>query len=170
MPKIANKCDSCDKIFSENSAFRKHILNNHKNYKPRKNFFNDPDGCKFEQGCHFSHVPVPADKHRCYRCGSEFDSIATLMNHRKRAHKARCKDAIENKCRFNQNTCYLDHLVHTAEESRIREQDFLVGFPPLPPGPKITNKDKLPTAMDPNKDPKHQILQKILEMLQTLIQ
>ena len=91
------------------------------------------------------------------------------MKHRKTAHKERCKDAIEDKCRFNQNTCYLNHLVDTAEQSRIREQDFLVGFPPLPPGPKIEKKEKLPIVTDSNKDPKHQILQKILEMLQKLI-
>ena len=47
---------------------------------------------------------------------------------------------------------------------------FSDGFPSLPPGPKITNKDKLPTVMDPNKDLKYQILQMILETLQTLIQ
>ena len=92
------------------------------------------------------------------------------MKHRKIAHKERCKDAIEDKCRFNQNTCCLNHLVDTAEQSRIREQDFLVGFPPFPSRPKITNKDKLPTITDPNKDTKQQILQKILEMLQTLTQ
>ena len=81
----------------------------------------------------FQSYSSSADKHRYYRCGSEFDSIATLMKHRKTAYKERCKDAIEDKCRFNQNTCYLNHLVDAAEKSRIKEQDFLVGFPPLPP-------------------------------------
>ena len=109
MPKIVKKCDSCVKIFTEDRAFRKHILNTHKNYKPCKNSFNGPDIYKFEQGCHFSHVPVPRDKDKCYKRGSEFDSIATLIKHRKTVHKGRCKDAIKDKCRLNQNTCYLNH-------------------------------------------------------------
>ena len=35
-PKIAKKCDSCDKIFPENNAFRKHILKTKKITNPSK--------------------------------------------------------------------------------------------------------------------------------------
>ena len=90
-PGPSHECEFCKKIFSSSKELRTHILNNHKNYKPCKNFFEQNGVCRYDKSCHFSHVKVPDNKQRCYRCGFEFDAVGDLMKHRKSVHMEKCR-------------------------------------------------------------------------------
>ena len=106
-------CDYCKKTFETTRELETHILNNHKNFKPCRNFFEPNGTCKFELSCHFSHVQVPDNKQRCFKCGSEFNSVGDLMVHRKTEHMEKCREGLVGKCRFSQETCYLNHPMVT---------------------------------------------------------
>ena len=100
------------------------------------------------------------------------------MEHRKMTHKEQCKDALINKCRFSQISCFLNHgdaespnpatiRRHNSDPGQhndplmakifTQEKDFpRDNLNPLPPG-KVT------------QDQTKMILQQILALLQTLL-
>ena len=100
------------------------------------------------------------------------------MEHRKMTHKEQCKDALINKCRFSQISCFLNHGADDSPNpATIRRHDSDPGhhsdpvmakifrqeqdFPrdnlnPQPPGKVIQDQTKM-------------ILQQILALLQTLL-
>ena len=87
------------------------------------------------------------------------------MEHRKRTHREKCKDALLRKCRFNQLSCYLNHEgekeAETAMESGEFEvrQDFRTGnLDPQPPG-----------SMKQQQDNTKHVLQQIVSLIQTLL-
>ena len=159
---VCQECDRCENTFQTMTGVRKHILKEHKSFKPCREFLRYSNAYRYETKCHFSHIPIQAGKHRCYKCGIEVDAVIDLMEHRKLKHKERCRDAIEGKCRLNQNTCYLNHPPEpTPVQSTTKKQDFhLAANPPNPPGSKIPLKE----------NSTQQVLLKIAQLMQTLLQ
>ena len=107
---------------------RKHILAIHNSLRPFRAYFAQDGQRRFGEMCYFSHKEVPVNLQRCYRCGLEVENESTLMNHRKVVHKESCKDASVGKCKFNQQTCYLNHS--DEEKMDFRGASHL----PQPPG------------------------------------
>merc|ERR1712237_153040 len=117
------RCDNCKRNFPSSPLVRKHILAEHKSYKPCTKFFAPESNCKYGDKCHFSHTEVAEGKLRCYTCGTEASGIDEIMSHRKDVHKQACRNALTNTCKFDQDTCYLNHpsvLGETTGAGRAR--------------------------------------------------
>ena len=102
-------------------------------------------------------------------------SVVLLMDHRKNEHKEQCKDALLNKCRFNQQSCYLNHeltnenvqfvsmetetqMLVTEKSKKESHQDFQPGH--CLPQPPWNMKEKNTTK---------QVILQIVTLLQTLL-
>ena len=133
-PQAKIKCDRCGQEFAEKNEVRKHIITNHKNFKPCRNYITEGN-CRWSESCHFSHTPVKENIHRCYKCGEEVENINILMKHRKVIHNESCKDDALGRCRFNQETCYLNHQDGQKINNSNPKEDFCtVQFKTQPPG------------------------------------
>ena len=113
----------------------------HRSHKPCTKFFAPESNCKYGDTCHFSHTKVTEGKIRCYKCGIEATGIDEIMLHRKAIHGQNCRNARTNTCKFDQNTCYLNHPSDKGREpesprNERRPEDFREARPPLPPDPK----------------------------------
>ena len=150
-------CDHCGEKFGDKAKLRKHILDVHKSYRPCRNFISAEGSCRYGDTCFFSHKQVTANFHRCYKCGIEVDSVSILMEHRKSTHKEMCKDALLNKCRFSQISCYLNHEDREdSGENRTSQGFHQVRLNPQPPGKETQDATK-------------QVLQQIVILIQTLL-
>jgi len=125
-PEASGTCDKCDQCgikMRDKTDLRKHMLSTHRNFRPCRNFFANEGTCKFKESCHFSHKEVPAAKQRCYKCGDDMENVSELMSHRKQVHNEMCRDAAKATCRFNQDTCYLNHP-QIEQRSSSNQADF----------------------------------------------
>ena len=96
------------------------------------------------------------------------------MEHRKHEHKEQCKDALLKKCRFNQQSCYLNH---TNENVSIASTETVIQNVMT----EKTNKDSLldfrpglhlsqpPWSMGKEKNAMKQVLEQIVTLIQTLL-
>ena len=102
------KCNVCHFFFQSKIHLVNHKREVHPTFKPCRNFI-ESNTCKFRNECLFSHSPIQADKHRCFRCGDEFESVATLATHRKQKHNEPCKKFNSNNCKYSSETCWYKH-------------------------------------------------------------
>ena len=73
-------------------------MNVHRTYKPCREMAH----CQYQNGCYFSHTPVPLAKVRCYQSGEEFSSKNVMIAHRKIHWVAECRNFINNQCKVNE--------------------------------------------------------------------
>ena len=78
------QCEQCDHELTDRGALRRHMLAQHKSFRPCRNYFSQEGNCKFNEICHFSHTQAAADMQRCYKYGLELASVSMLMEHRKK--------------------------------------------------------------------------------------
>jgi DNA-directed RNA polymerase subunit RPC12/RpoP len=77
--KNSYKCNFCDRTFMSKNSLSTHRMDVHRTFKPCREIAS----CQYQNGCYFSHTPVPLGKVRCYQCGEEFNSKNIMMVHRK---------------------------------------------------------------------------------------
>ena len=78
------RCKFCDNSFNTRRELNRHTTDDHKSYKPCKNFHND--SCDFDDDCRFNHIKLNGSQSICYKCGNITSSKTLLMNHIKEAH------------------------------------------------------------------------------------
>ena len=141
------------------------MLRDHKSFRPCRNFFAQEGGCRYGEACHFSHKEVGANMQRCYKCGVEVDNVILLMKHRKEIHNEMCKDAAIARCRFNQQSCYLNHpegeqASGSGGQGLRKDSDFCrSSHPSQPPGTPASNE----------QDHVKAVLRQIAGLLQSLL-
>ena len=158
-------CDQCNANLSDKNTLRKHILQSHKSFWPCRNYFAPESQCRYEKLCHFSHVAVAEGRQRCYKCGIEVISVTLLMEHRKTQHKEKCKDALLNRCRFNQQSCYLNHTntlpsppPNLPKNTENHQQDF-----------QASNRPQQPPWSSNKADQTRLVLNQIVNLIKTLL-
>ena len=96
---------------------KKHRFNTHKNFKPCRNYSEDPtkNKCSFGEKCCFNHVSLADGTFICYVCGKYANTHAELMSHRKNhTGQSICRNFLAKRCKFSDETCWWSHPKGTA--------------------------------------------------------
>ena len=128
-PKI--KCYQCDIDFESEKEVKSHIRNNHKTYKPCKNFA--ANQCQYaDDEYSFNHVILQQDQHICFKCGNKYSSKTEMMNHVKEKHgDIICHRFLKNQCPHN-NRCLFSHNVQSAKTVIIDSGGSQAPVTPIP--------------------------------------
>ena len=78
-----HECRSCESTFSNKTELDSHIIDQHKSYKPCKNFATN--ACEYDR-CRFEHIILKEKERICYKCGERTSSQALLIKRMKDAH------------------------------------------------------------------------------------
>ena len=122
------QCSLCDKKFTTKSDMTKHRKLIHPTFKPCRN----PIGCIFKEECFFNHDPIPEGKNRCFQCGELFNSIDSMMIHRKNNHVG--VKTCQNRACLRGKNCWWIHEDESnqTEKSQGFQQCPVNMAPPLP--------------------------------------
>ena len=112
------KCSKCNDTFSNEINLKTHYKS-HLKFIPCKNALN----CQYRENCFYSHEPRKDNEYPCYECGNKFESVRTLMGHRKTQHKSQvCKKFLENKCIFNEDGCWFSHTIKDQKHQGFQKE------------------------------------------------
>ena len=101
-----HECRSCESTFSNKTELDSHIIDQHKSYKPCKNFATN--ACEYDR-CRFEHIILKEKERICYKCGERTPSQTLLIKHMKEIHSSEpCKNYLANKCTFG-TKCMFSH-------------------------------------------------------------
>ena len=170
-------CRKCGKLCKELNDLKKHLISEHKTYRPCKNFSSNPseDKCSWKEKCGYSHTVLEPGTCRCWDCGKIFNNKNELMIHRKINHDLPFCNKYNsgNGCNKPDNDCWYPHK--TKHEVRTNsqlceninkpasyakvtssEQDF----------PKVTQFKTTPTETEPNSQTRtEQIMIETMNMM-----
>ena len=98
-------CRKCQQILNSNNELNRHIINEHRSYKPCRNFATN--SCEYEE-CRFNHDILTQGQSICYKCGDKFAKKSVLLNHLKNDHNEPCLRFQEGRCTYG-NRCVYKH-------------------------------------------------------------
>ena len=110
--KIREKCEFCNKTFSEISVVKKHVERVHRKIKKHKcnscdkSFYDSKDMKEHFSRLHDSRI------HECEICGNTYNSVKTLKYHQKLSHQ---KKDIRSKSK-----CHLCGGIYLGLKSHIK--------------------------------------------------
>ena len=105
----------------------KHIIENHKSYKPCRNFATN--NCEYTR-CRYEHIILKTGEQMCYKCGDKFSRKSFLLNHIRNNHDEPCLKYLEGncthgiKCVFKHTSAQRVAITPAANESQ--RSDFLL--------------------------------------------
>ena len=121
------KCRNCGETFNSKSNLMDHRKDKHLGTVAScKN--NLQGTCSFSSKmCWWNHSDQSnEDIIKCYNCGGTFPTQKTMMIHRKTAHTGvirKCNLFLENRCRYNEDSCWFKHEEVTIEEEEKETSD-----------------------------------------------
>ena len=120
-------CRKCGKMFSNLDDLNNHLTNDHKSYRPCKNFsaISEDNKCTWKERCGFNHAVLEPDTWLCWDCGTTLQNRNDLMIHRKKKHKVpECrKFKYENSCDKSDEICW---YLHTIQPENVNENVTIV--------------------------------------------
>ena len=132
------RCRICGEVFEYKPLLMQHRKNKHaETVNQCKN--NAKGDCPFSSvKCWWRHeILKENDKHgqdfKCYNCSESFNNKGEMMMHKKRKHPSSvryCNLYLDDKCRFNDQSCWYRHLraheeeKHSNEEKKIEQEVF----------------------------------------------
>ena len=81
-------CRKCKNKFNDLDTLKKHLVADHKTYRPCKKFSSNPseNKCTWNNKCGYSHEVLEPGTWLCWDCGKTFQIKNGLMIHRKQSH------------------------------------------------------------------------------------
>ena len=130
-------CRNCDEICGNKEELNYHIIENHKSYKPCRNFATN--NCEYKE-CRFNHVVLKQGEQVCYKCNDKFTRKSMLPNHIRNIHNDPCLKFQEGNCTYGAK-CVFKHIGVPAQnvtrrpkhiQNRAPHIESQEDFPPIP--------------------------------------